>query len=418
MPFYQSNTNPKDIIEVSDPSLNPSLIQGRSVVESLDPNSKPVANPNVSAVGTGNFGSSTTTQPTGTLVDRLTAGKKKIDESNAYSLSSPNETQIRDDMAKRAQSLVNAVNAKYATIEANDAATADLMNRERRAGNVLGGLSGSNVGSARTIETAKQGDKLKANTAAQKEAEINAILTDAETRGTAEFKSQRDAFISQQKDRLTAEQTLASNIKSGAENELSSLASKGYTFADLKSKPALLANYLNETGMTEDQLSQFFLSKTPSQDLLDPSGTKLADGTVTYHVKTYDRAGNVTGVKEVARIAGSGNKPIKQTSISPEGIFILYTDGSTEFKPAYTGKAQPKAPALTTEQKNLESAGLSKSESKAQQYFLATPPSFQDEWNRNVALGVEKGTTTDAVHKAYTKWFETQKNSEVVNPFK
>ena len=352
---------------------------------------------------------------TPTLVDRLTAGKKALDNSGAYSVTAPDESAIRAKKAEEAQAYINAINQKFATIEANDRATIDLMNRERRASNVLSGLTGGNVGSARTIETAKAGDTIRANTAKQKEAEIATILGNANARATEEFQNAQKAYIENSKDKLNAEMTFANNVKNTALNELSAFATRGKTFEDIATaNPKLISQYMKETGMDESQLKQYFLTKIPTTDILDPTGTKLADGTVTYHTKTYDNAGNVIGVKEVARITGTGNKPIQQTSISPDGVFILYKDGSTEFKSTYTGKPQPKPTAPTVNEKNLASAGLKESDKTAQTYFLATPSAFQDEWVRNVSLGKQTGTSTEDLHRAYTKWYDENKKKETI----
>lgn len=357
----------------------------------------------------------TTPTPSNSLVDRLTASKNNLENSGAYTLPVPDENAIKAKKAEEAQAYINAINQKFATIEANDTATIDLMNRERRASNVLSGLTGGTVGSARTIETAKAGDTIRANTAKQKEAEIATILGNANARATEEFRTQQNAYIQNSKDKLLAEQTLANNIKNTALNELSTFATRGKTFDDLATtNPKLISQYMKETGMDENQLKQYFLTKLPTTDLIDPTGTKLADGTVTYHTKTYDSNGNVTGIKEVARITGTGNKPIEQTSISPDGVFILYKDGTTEFKSTYTGKPQPKPTAPTVNEKNLASAGLKESDKTAQTYFLATPSAFQDEWVRNVSLGKQTGTSTEDLHRAYTKWYDENKKKETI----
>jgi len=62
-----------------------------------------------------------------------------------------------------------------------------------------------------------------------------------------------------------------------------------------------------------------------------------------------------------------------------------------------------------TEQKNLTRAGLSSNTPDVQSYFLNTKPAFQDEWNRNVALGQNKNPTIDNIHNSYVQWTADQK---------
>ncbi len=193
--------------------------------------------------------------------DRLSEGITK--ETAPYNLTpEPNEAAIRTAEAARAQSLINGINMKYATIEAQDNETADLLNRERRAANVMRGLSSSDLGTAKTIETAQQGAKIKDLTAKAKGAEIQEILSKAEDRASKEFKDQKDAFILASKDKLKAEQGVRDRIKTDALTELSALAGSGSWEDLVKKNPNLMKQYMEETGLDEIALKALFLKES------------------------------------------------------------------------------------------------------------------------------------------------------------
>ena len=331
--------------------------------------------------------------PPKTLQDRYSVGKTAIDNSGAYDLPKPDKNTFLEEARQRAQSLVNAVNSKFASIEASDREAIDLMNREQRASNVMSGLSGSTSGSARTIQTAKQGEALQKRTASQKASEIESIYTDAETRGTNEFLNERNAYISQQKDRLSAEQGLRDKIQTQAFSELDRLGSNGQTLADIRLKnPKLVEKYMEETGLDESGLESYLLTKTPKGEIINKEGTKLADGTVVYHSYTKDEQGNITGVKEIGRVQGTGGKAIEKSEISSDGIFILYKDGTTEFKKTYTGKEASKNSSTT---KSTKEEKVSKDEefAKADKIILENPTATENELKSLILRNTELDTT-------------------------
>ena len=273
--------------------------------------------------------------PASSIVDRYKTDRANI--ADTYDdVAKPDQAAILEQSRQRAQAAINAINTKFATIEAQDREVADLMNRERRAANVLSGLSGSRTGSVRTIETAKEGAGIIARTAAQKEAEIASILSDAEARGTEEFLNERNAYISQQKDKLQAEQGLDEKIKTQAQSEIQRLAANNPDFNEWKTKnPGLLNQYMKELGLTEDGLKDLFLSQIPKDKLLSEKGEilTLADGrTVSRFWYTGPDGKPKYQDVEIPKTESTTGKKIKSTRLTDEGVQILYEDGTYEFK--------------------------------------------------------------------------------------
>ena len=63
-----------------------------------------------------------------------------------------------------------------------------------------------------------------------------------------------------------------------------------------------------------------------------------------------------------------------------------------------------------TNKAELSQAGLSTAPTAVQSYYLNTPATFRDQYNRDVAAGKVQGSgTLDAMVKAYTAWYDTTK---------
>lgn len=255
------------------------------------------------------------------LTDRYSSDRAAI--SNAFNLPAPDEGNVREQYRQQAQALINQVNTKYAAIEAEDRATVDLMNRERRAGNVLNGLSGSSAGAAKTVQTAQEGAKLQKMTADQKAADISAILANAETRGTEEFNRQREAYIAQAKDKYTAEQSLNERIRTDAQNELAQIASSMNYDDFAKQKPELLQQYMNETGLSELGIKAAFLNA--SKDRLLSPDPKIVGNKAIWFSQNPD--GSISQTELDLPDVG---KEIQDSRITDAGIQVLYSDGTYE----------------------------------------------------------------------------------------
>lgn len=199
----------------------------------------------------------------GTLVDRYATDRSQIDNTFGTG-AAPTEASVRAQYQSNAQASIDAIHAKYASIDAADQDTIDLMKRERNASNVLNGLAGSDRAVAQTIDTAKAGEKVKELTAQQQNSEIQSILSNADTRATEEFAKEKQDFIQNSKDKLTAEQALNDKMKTNATNEMKALAAST-SFADLeKSNPALIQQYMKETGMDYNTLKATFAASAPA----------------------------------------------------------------------------------------------------------------------------------------------------------
>lgn len=276
-----------------------------------------------------------TTTPS--LVDRYATDKKKL--ADVYNnVTQPDEQAIKDKRRAEAQASIDAIRAKYAQIDLADQETIDLMKRERRASNVLGGLSGSNVAGARTVETAKQGEKIRNLTEQQKTAEIESVLANADARASEEFAKQKENFIANTKDKYQAELQLQAKIKDNALAELKTLASNK-TFADLeKENPNLIKQYMAETGLDYNTLKATYASSAPSGTYQWDQSHITTSGIVVPHIV----GGKVT-LENLPFPAGTQINDPKNTEIvkGQNGSIYVYDKLSKKLTPLVAGSDAP-----------------------------------------------------------------------------
>lgn len=334
--------------------------------------------------------------------DRLTKGLGEVDAISALT-PAPDQAAINANEAARVQSIINAINQKYASVEARDTETADLLNRERRASNVMRGLTGSDTGTSRTIETVKAGQQIKDLTAKSKGAEVQAALTNSQDRASAEFKAQKDAFILASKDKLTAEQGVRDRIQKDAFNEISVLAGSKSWDDLMQQNPKLLGQYSEETGLNETALKALFLKETEKNwdkiKEVDGVGkqTFIYKNKATGEIKTEDIA-TPEGYKFVSSVGNDG------AFINEQTRDIQYINGPKTAKTSTTPEISAPASGGQTpaQTRSLAQAGLSGIQPQDKNYFLNTDPAFQKEWIRNYST---TKTNPPTIKEAYEAWY-------------
>lgn len=350
-----------------------------------------------------------TPAPSATLTDRY--AKDKAGLAAAFGpTTAPDEDQVKETYRQNAQSAIDAINTKYATIEAQDRNTVDLMNREQRASNVLNGLSGAQMGGARTVDTATKGADLVKRTAAQKDSEVQAALSNAETRGTEEFDRQRTEFITNSKDKFAAEQAMASKIKDNAKAEITTLAGN-MSYDDLATKnPALLKQYQSELGVDENGIKALFLSGSKGSLLSDTP--QIVGNKAIWFSQKPDGTISKTEVEVPA-----GSSKIKDSRITDHGIQVLYEDGTYKvLGGGIGGGGTDDSSSFSNDDKQaLSRAGLQNADQRTRSIYTDSPAGFKQEFSRN---GFGNGSVTpDQILHSLSEWEAAQKKNEVQNPF-
>lgn len=262
-----------------------------------------------------------------TLVDRYAKQKESIDSNPNLNISAPDENTIRESYRQRNMQYVDAIRTTFDQYLQQDTQAKQNLEAKAYLGSLAGGRSGSISGASEVYKAAETGEKKVRDTTAQRDLAIAKILQDGDMRASEEFKAKRNEYLSSAKDKAAAETALNGTIKSTALSEIGTLATAGKSYSDLvKTNPRLIEQYKTETGLDDTGLQALFISKVPK-----PTQVKLGDGSIAYYQQETDDAGNVT-MKEVGKITGSAGKTIKDSKITDNGVQILYTDGTYEFK--------------------------------------------------------------------------------------
>ncbi len=258
--------------------------------------------------------------------------------------SGPGSSMLMDDGSSRekyrgyAQDTINAIRSQFDRYIQEDTEAKKKLETKAYLMNMASGMGGSPSGGAIEKKAADAGQKKIRQTEQEREATIAKVLADADMRASQEFDEKRREYTANQKDARLAEEKLAGTIRATAEGDIKNYASK-YSYDEWAQAvgPQRVQQYMKETGRDEASLRGLFLKSIDKQDLVSDSGTKLADGSVSFQVKVYDENGNITGLKEVARVQGGQGKEIKDSRLTDDGVQILYTDGSYEIRGGSAG---------------------------------------------------------------------------------
>ncbi len=282
------------------------------------------------------------TTPSSTLVDRYATNKSVINNNPALNVPAPDQGNLREQYRGYAQSTIDAIRSTFDRyINEDTKAKKDLVSKTYL-NNLASGMSGSPTGATSEFKAAETGQKKIREDEAKRDSLINEAISNADLRASQEFDKKRAEWINSQKDKAQAELALSGNIKAEAEKEIGNYANK-YTYDEWKNTvgPDKVNQYAKETGLDESGLKSLFLKNVKKDDLLSTTGSKNSDGSVSFYKKSYDSKGNITDVKEVARIEAK-NKPIKSTHFTDNGIQILYEDGTYETRNLNAGSSTAK----------------------------------------------------------------------------
>lgn len=263
------------------------------------------------------------TTPTVTLKDRYATQKENINTNPIYNVEQPNEQAIRDQYRQRNVEYINAIKSQFDKYIDEDIQAKNSLESKAYIGALAGGMSGSISGASKEYKAAETGNKKIRETKAQRDLLISQVQESADLRASQEFDQRRKEYLASARDKEQAEQLLTGNIKKAAEAEITDLA-QGRSYSELT--PKLREQYKKELNLDDEQLQALFISKTPKA-----KEVKLADGSIAYYQQEVDENGDVN-MKEVGRLKGANGKTIKDSKITDNGVQILYTDGTYEFK--------------------------------------------------------------------------------------
>ncbi len=238
---------------------------------------------------------------------------------------------LREQYRANAQGTIDAIRSQFDKYINEDTDAKKALETKAYLSALAGGRAFSPLGATETTKAADVGQKKVRQDIMDREGLIQKAYSEADLRASTEYDQRRKEYLANEKDAATAEKNLNDKVKTSAEGELAAYA-QNRTYDDWAKEagPAKVQQYMKETGRDEMGLKALFL-KNMKNDLVSSDGTKNADGSVSFYKKVYDESGNLTGVKEAAKITGAATgKTIKDARLTDNGVQILYTDGTYE----------------------------------------------------------------------------------------
>jgi hypothetical protein len=236
------------------------------------------------------------------------------------------EGTIRENTRKNMQSQIDAINAQYATLVSQEAATQDKLAEssagQTRAISARSGLLGSDFGQAHIQNDAQNSAKAKSAALAvlenEKQVKLQQIFGNIEARASEEIKARKaEALGNQEKYVQHLEQS-----QEQARADLKTLAQSGVSLEELDptQKEALLKQSGYESGMAE----LIFNAHKPKAAQIDYKFEKLADG-----VGMFYGVDPVTGELKTQRISTPIPDGFTMT-IAPDGTPLIFNKATGE----------------------------------------------------------------------------------------
>lgn len=181
----------------------------------------------------------------------------------AYSMNAPDLDTIREQMRQNSQGLIDAIQAEYAGIIADESIAGRKREKRTRGLNVSSNLQGSDFASAEAQKTEDANKKIMDTIKAERAAKIAGVLSGVSQRAMDQFEKQKTEYRQSAEARLG----LLEQFKEEALNDVSVLIEGGLTSDRLKSEsPETWQQLLEQTGYTDAGLSAYFASQQPEAD--------------------------------------------------------------------------------------------------------------------------------------------------------
>lgn len=201
-----------------------------------------------------------------TIVDRYKGEKEAIDDNAAFNVEKPNESNIREQYRRNAQSTVNAIQSTFDKYIQEDIAAKQKLESKAYLSGQAFGLGGSPEGAKETYQAAEKGQEQVRQTTAERDAQIAKAYADADLRASEAFQKERELYLGSAADRYKEESALNEKIKTNAMSELEKFAqARSYDTWAKEAGSGKIEQYMKETGMDENSLKAYFIMKKPAE---------------------------------------------------------------------------------------------------------------------------------------------------------
>lgn len=186
--------------------------------------------------------------------------------SGFNNVDAPDLTKITEDKRKNAQALVDSISAEFAKVLSDQGVMNSGLNDRVRALNTSAGLGGSDFATANAVGQEKKNAKAIELIESERNAKIQAVYAGIDDRASAEYKTQREAYVKGLGDNLTALKTARDEDRKNALSSIKGFASAGVDIAKLKtSDPDTFNTLLGEYGGNQLDLETAWNDALPDE---------------------------------------------------------------------------------------------------------------------------------------------------------
>lgn len=267
-------------------------------------------------------------------------------------LAPVDENAIREQTRQRMQSSIDAINAQFAGLIAQENVAGQDRSGQTRAINARSGLMGSDFGSAQQEKTTQFNKSQVQALEVEKNAHVQSILQNIEDRASAEIRAKKEEALGQ----YTRDQATYQQAQEQARGDLKALAGKGIDLATLN--PAQKAALLKQAGYDDPNFGELvYNAMKPKASQIDFKFEKLADGQGLFYGVDPTTGQLVTKNVKVDLPDGYN------LTIAPDGTPLIFNknDGTAKIADGF-GKQQFAKPedGLDAQKKALEIEKLKK----------------------------------------------------------
>lgn len=241
--------------------------------------------------------------------------------------AAPDKEQIRQNKLRQAQANADLIRAQFANVIESAREEGKAGEARVRASNVSAGLAGSDFASTAAAGAESRTRKLVGSYEAERDARINAILSEVDFESEKEFQAQRQQYRGEAESALRNIETFRTQQKAKAIDMIGGLVSNGASFNKFESLDPDRLDKLRKLGLSDEELKGIWVNKifeTAKDRIIPGQSMKVENGKISIMMFTPDGTGVQSQTFDVGEQFNGGKlwgtNPHGQMVFGPEKI--------------------------------------------------------------------------------------------------
>lgn len=270
---------------------------------------------------TGTTTNNTLTVPSGSINSADTEAARKAQADYLNSLNNPDENSIYQNTLAKFQAQIDATNNMYADELARAKQTGAGRLGTSTAISARRGLLGSDFGNAQYNATENANEDIYRSIENERQAKINAILSQAKSDATAEYRAKRDEFTKGLDARLAYYQSADQRKADNASKASKAIIAQGLDINTID--PTSLSSFAKYYGLTPDDIKATYATEKQAYDEARVKANPAFNLSAGQQRNVYNpKTGKYEVVASVAPKATGGKSGGKQSVASQQGTDV------------------------------------------------------------------------------------------------